>query len=230
MDTIFERFMKKVVKTETCWIWGGSRNFDGYGHLSINGKQTSSHRFSYEWCVGPIPVGMYVCHKCDCPPCVNPDHLFLGTARDNARDKVSKGRMFSGFRTHEERAETMRLTWLRYSKEKRKEIAAKIAAAKTGVPLGSEHLASIRAARAKPRSAEYRRKLGLAHIGKPGVNKGKTFSEETKRRISESKMGSVPWNKGKSTPVEVRIKQSYVRLKYLQECYGKSGKEGKGSL
>jgi hypothetical protein len=212
MQTVYERFMSKVVKTKTCWFWGGTRNVDGYGRVRINGKSDGAHRVSYEYHIGPIPKGLYVCHKCDCPPCVNPDHLFLGTARDNARDKIAKGRHFSGFRTPEERAETMRVTWLKYSRAKRREIAAKIAAAKTGVALGPEHLASIRAARAKPRSAEYRRKLGLAHKGVPSWNKGIPMREEARQKLSESKKGQIPWNKGKVTPDDVKAKQSAAKL------------------
>jgi hypothetical protein len=71
-----------------CWEWQGSRHPDGYGQL--DGKRV--HRLVYEFLVEPIPEGMMVCHKCDNPPCCNPAHLFLGTAKDNADDMVAKGR------------------------------------------------------------------------------------------------------------------------------------------
>lgn len=71
------------------WLAGSSR---GYGVLTINYKAKQAHRLAYELNHGPIPVGLFVCHRCDTPACCNPDHLFLGTQRDNVRDSVSKGR------------------------------------------------------------------------------------------------------------------------------------------
>lgn len=75
-----------------CWIWQLFLNDDGYGKVSSNGKKTSAHRFSYERVHGPIPVGSVVLHTCDNPACVNPEHLVIGTQRDNIRDMVEKGR------------------------------------------------------------------------------------------------------------------------------------------
>lgn len=229
MRTYEQRLMDKVTKAENgCWIWFGAHNFEGYGFLSIEGKRWGAHRFSYHIFKGDIPAGMYVCHKCDCPPCVNPEHLFLGTASDNAKDKYAKGRAYSGFRTAEERSETMREAWTRYPQEKRKQIGERIAAAKLGVPLGPEHLASIRAARAKPRSEEYRRKLGAAHKGVPSWNKGIPMREESKRKLSESKKGRIPWNKGKATPIEIRAKQSKARREYLAKTSFSEGGRTEG--
>lgn len=87
------RFWKKVDKSESgCWIWTGALNGKGYGIMTIQGKHILAHRFSLILNNrNEIPTGLFVCHKCDNPKCVNPDHLFLGTARDNADDMYYKG-------------------------------------------------------------------------------------------------------------------------------------------
>lgn len=87
------RFWSKVEKTDTCWIWGGNKNQDGYGlFYPLSKKTAQAHRFSWSLINGPVPDGLYVCHKCDNPSCVNPDHLFVGTQTDNMRDCKNKGR------------------------------------------------------------------------------------------------------------------------------------------
>lgn len=75
-----------------CWLWTGAYFSTGYGALSINNQNARAHRVSWELNRGPIPQGLLVCHKCDTPACVNPDHLFLGTNLDNQRDMIAKGR------------------------------------------------------------------------------------------------------------------------------------------
>jgi hypothetical protein len=89
-----ERFWNKVNKTETCWLWTGGKNQKGYGlwKREYKGKNHSVHRLSYELHKGPIPEGMLICHTCDVPSCLNPDHLFVGTALDNAQDRDRKKR------------------------------------------------------------------------------------------------------------------------------------------
>lgn len=86
------RFEKFFQRGDGCWEWTGATTY-GYGKFKAdNGARTLAHRFSYALYVGPIPQGMFVCHHCDNPPCVRPDHLWLGTALDNTRDMFAKGR------------------------------------------------------------------------------------------------------------------------------------------
>ena len=96
-----ERFMKKwtLEPDSGCWLWTGSRRRHGYGRMySLDRKGLSAHRVSWELFRGPIPDGLDVLHKCDNPPCVNPDHLFVGTMQDNMDDMVRKGRQARGSR------------------------------------------------------------------------------------------------------------------------------------
>ncbi len=87
------RFWAKVKISDDCWIWTASKNNDGYGQFGLgNGNMRPAHRISWVLKNGSIPNGMCVLHKCDNPPCVNPDHLFLGTIADNNHDRDSKGR------------------------------------------------------------------------------------------------------------------------------------------
>lgn len=79
-----------------CWIYTGATDRRGYGRPARKHKRYYAHRRSYEIHKGPIPAGMLVLHKCDNPPCCNPDHLFLGTDADNAQDKARKGRALDG--------------------------------------------------------------------------------------------------------------------------------------
>jgi uncharacterized protein YlaI len=89
-----DRFFNKIYKTDFCWIWiAGSRGKTGYGAFKINGKVVDSHRVSYTIYKGDIPIGMYVCHTCDNRKCVNPEHLFLGTSKDNWQDGFDKNRI-----------------------------------------------------------------------------------------------------------------------------------------
>ena len=80
---------KKVVD---CWIWQGSNN-GRYGTMGKRGVRHFAHRFSYSVFIGKIPPRMKVCHTCDTPLCCNPEHLFLGTQRDNIVDAYNKGRL-----------------------------------------------------------------------------------------------------------------------------------------
>ncbi len=76
-----------------CLVWTGTRSKRfGYGKIHFRGVMLEAHRLSYAAHVGPIPPGLHVCHRCDNPPCVNPDHLFAGSRSDNMRDMIAKGR------------------------------------------------------------------------------------------------------------------------------------------
>ena len=86
------RIMDSIDAASGCWIWLRTFGRDGYGRMGIKGKMRLAHRVSYETFVGPIPDGMYVCHRCDDHGCVRPEHLFLGTQADNIRDMWRKGR------------------------------------------------------------------------------------------------------------------------------------------
>lgn len=88
-----QRFNKGYVINETtkCWLWRGQQSTK-YPLVIYQGKPTRVHRVSHILHVGPIPKGLFVCHHCDIPRCVNPDHLFLGSALDNHKDMMSKNR------------------------------------------------------------------------------------------------------------------------------------------
>jgi hypothetical protein len=100
MATVQERFWLKVNKNgplilkTRCWIWAEGR--DRYGRFWNGTKTIGAHRWSYEFHKGPLQEGLCVCHECDEPFCVNPEHLFAGTHRDNRSDCLEKGRTARG--------------------------------------------------------------------------------------------------------------------------------------
>lgn len=87
-----ERFLAYVSKSDGCWEWQGSTGKFGYGWFWFQGGPKESHRVSWQLHIGEIPPRMFVLHRCDNPPCVRPDHLFLGDHRANSDDMIAKGR------------------------------------------------------------------------------------------------------------------------------------------
>lgn len=95
IENLLGRFMSYVQEGDGCWLWTGDKFRDGYGKFkgpAPDHKTYQAHRFSFEHFIGPIPDGLLVCHRCDTPPCVRPDHLFTGTHYDNVQDAIAKGR------------------------------------------------------------------------------------------------------------------------------------------
>jgi len=99
---LVERLESRLDKSPAsgCWLYLGARLPRGYGIIGAGGKRKKIYAHRAAWIVwrGPIPEGMHVCHRCDNPPCCNPDHLFLGTRSDNMRDCVQKNRLNVGDR------------------------------------------------------------------------------------------------------------------------------------
>ncbi len=100
------RFWAKVQITDGCWEWQGfclpvtnHPELRGHGQIRIDGRVVLVHRYSYELHHGPIPDGLLICHSCDNPPCVRPDHLFIGTHADNTEDAYRKQRLVQGEQT-----------------------------------------------------------------------------------------------------------------------------------
>jgi hypothetical protein len=133
VKSLAERFWSKVNKngptmphmTTACWAWTATRIQGGYGRLGLNRKHHLAHRVAWEMANGSVPAGLDVLHRCDNPPCVNVEHLFLGTQADNTADMIAKGRERhacgdqSGARLHPERMPRGDLHWSRLHPESR---------------------------------------------------------------------------------------------------------------
>lgn len=96
--TAEQRFwrMVRVLGPDDCWPWLGRPVNGGYGMIRVGDERIMAHRFAYELAFGRPPDNLLVCHRCDNPPCQNARHFFLGTAADNVRDMVTKGRCGGG--------------------------------------------------------------------------------------------------------------------------------------
>ena len=98
----FVRYITKIEvrSPRVCWLWTGARTRKAYGHMKVGSRYERAHRLMYGLAFGPIPDGLFVLHRCDNPPCVNPLHLFLGTNRLNMADASAKGRIRRGTKHH----------------------------------------------------------------------------------------------------------------------------------
>lgn len=105
---LLSRLMARVTITDTCWLWNGPVDKNGYGRMRVGGRKIKGvHRVSLEAHTGQVADGLLVCHHCDTPACVNPQHLYVGTALQNNRDKMQRGR---GVFYHGEESGTSKLT------------------------------------------------------------------------------------------------------------------------
>lgn len=95
MTTTEARFWSHVQKGEGCWLWTGCRSAGGYGLVGFRGHRTYAHRVAFELAHGPLGAREVVRHRCDNPPCVNPEHLERGSYKDNIRDSIERGRFNS---------------------------------------------------------------------------------------------------------------------------------------
>lgn len=98
MNLHLAAFVERNKNNSGCWMWPGHTDKDGYGRTKFNGKTTVAHRAVYRFVCGEIPPGKYLCHKCDNPPCCRPDHLFVGTQKENCADAKAKDRHSRGER------------------------------------------------------------------------------------------------------------------------------------
>jgi len=134
-DVRFRRFISPPTE-QGCTLWTGSRFKEGYGHFGISrGVASYAHRFAWTLVHGPIPDGLFVLHRCDNPPCVNPDHLFLGTALDNAQDMIAKGRGLRG----------EQLSWAKLTPSSVRLVRERIASGQSSVKELAEELGVARA-------------------------------------------------------------------------------------
>ncbi|KKL52944.1 hypothetical protein LCGC14_2280410 [marine sediment metagenome] len=98
--TITERLQHYSLSVEDHLLWCGTLDREGYGKLSVEGEMARANRVAWGEAYGPIPDGLHVLHLCDTPPCIEPEHLYLGTDSDNTQDRDTAGHHHEANRTH----------------------------------------------------------------------------------------------------------------------------------
>jgi hypothetical protein len=211
MDMLEEEFWEwvDIRGDDDCWEWKRSRFPDGYGQVN----HTVAHRIAWEMTNGPIPEGLWVLHKCDNPPCCNPNHLFLGTVKDNVHDAMRKGRMLNEERRkHIAKCRRECVT----SDEARKNMSLVQIGNKNA--LGWHHTNTTR------------EKMSSSHKGKVSPHKGMHMSDEAKKKISIANKGRIPPNKGKQHAEETRRKMSVARRRWLDQEFELRGEQAQHSV
>ena len=113
--TVEDRFWEKVDKRgpNDCWLWVGSKR-SGYGYFRVGKNRVGCHRWIWEYYNGPIAIGMDICHKCNVRNCVNPNHLFVGTRKENMEDMVRKNRDSHGEDRYNCKLSQIEVDWARF--------------------------------------------------------------------------------------------------------------------
>lgn len=155
LSTLHQNFIlaKTLIDPLTnCWNWQGTLDSGGYGRMMVRGKCLRMHRLNFQRFCGELPAGLHVLHHCDNPGCINPAHLFLGTAADNMQDKVAKGRCRNGsnanipgaYWPHPKSAPVMRSRRGQLSPEQREEVRRKyLKGDRTQTSLAAEYGVSV---------------------------------------------------------------------------------------
>lgn len=112
-----------IVNDDECWIWTGTKSHHGHGVARYKYKRLGAHRASWEVFMGPIPLGGFVCHKCDVPACVNPDHLYIGDAKTNNKDMWERALMPIGERNKNSKLKEWQIPLIRNDCRKHRDIA-----------------------------------------------------------------------------------------------------------
>lgn len=184
-DKLIHSFWSKVDKSGDCWMWmASSLKSNGRGQFPNArryGGSTSPYRFSWQIHFGPIPKGMLICHHCDNPLCVNPQHLFLGTHADNTQDMVSKGRSCKGNRNGQAKATEELITKVREFRGTHQEASEFF-----GIP--------------RRRIISYRRGDTWNYLGLTPINSNRRGEESFTHKFTDEQMLNI----SKATPKESR--------------------------